>query len=283
MKITYFLLILICTLFVSCRTMKQVIVKKDFPAITENRLMKNIESNELEYNTLFAKRVDISLIDGKGSNSFKASMKIQRDSFIQISLTAPLGIEVARILLTTDSIKFVDIYHKKYFLSDYNYFYEKYDAHLNYDFVQNILTNTFFNFEIYDGDTKSKKYKLDRTQWGYELSTIEEKALSRKIRKLYKKRRKNKDFILILQKILIDPQLFRPLIMSVEDVEEDTGISIKYENLKEFSGKLFPEKMVFDLISGHQKTSLVLKFQKIEFNVPVDAKLRISSKYKRIE
>lgn len=263
--------------------MKQVIVKKDFPAITENRLMKNIESNELEYNTLFAKRVDISLIDGKGSNSFKASMKIQRDSFIQISLTAPLGIEVARILLTTDSIKFVDIYHKKYFLSDYNYFYEKYDAHLNYDFVQNILTNTFFNFEIYDGDTKSKKYKLDRTQWGYELSTIEEKALSRKIRKLYKKRRKNKDFILILQKILIDPQLFRPLIMSVEDVEEDTGISIKYENLKEFSGKLFPEKMVFDLISGHQKTSLVLKFQKIEFNVPIDAKLRISSKYKRIE
>lgn len=70
-------------------------MKKDVPVITENKLFKNIENHKLNYNTLFAKRIDVSLTNDKGSNNFKASLKIQRDSFIQISVTAPLGIEVA--------------------------------------------------------------------------------------------------------------------------------------------------------------------------------------------
>ena len=52
---------------------------------------------------------------------------------------------------------------------------------------------------------------------GYELSTVEERAISRKIKKFYKKKRKNKDFMLVLQRILIDPEYFRPVKVSVED------------------------------------------------------------------
>ena len=33
-----------------------------------------------------------------------------------------------------------------------------------------------------------KKYKLDKTELGYELSTVEERAISRKIKKFYKKK-----------------------------------------------------------------------------------------------
>jgi len=265
----------------SCRTVRQVVTKKEIPVITENKLFRSIAGNELNYNTLFAKRIDVSLSHQKGNNSFKASLKIQRDSFIQVSVTAPLGIEVARILLTKDSVKFVDVYHKKYFFTDYNYFYDKYDAYISYDFLQNMLTNRFFTPDIYGAATK--KYKLDRIDEGYELSTIEERALSRKIKKLYKRKRKNKDFILVLQKIIIDPQLFRPSFLSVEDVEEDTGMSVSYESFKDFSGKVFPEKIIFGLFSGHTKTTLELKFQKMEFNVPVESNLKILPRYKRIE
>lgn len=283
MKIYHVLLIIICFSVVSCRTVKQVVVKKDVPAITENKLFKSIESHELNYNTLFAKRIDVSLTNNKGSNNFKASLKIQRDSFIQISATAPLGIEVARILFTRDSIKFVDVYHKKYFLADYTYFDDKYDAHITYVFLQNLLTNTFFNPDIYGVPNKNKKYKLDRVDGGYELSTVEERALSRKIKKLYKKKRKNKDFILILQKILIDPQEFRPLNVSVEDVEENTGVCVNYKDFKNISGRIFPETIVFGLFSDYDKTNLELKFQKLEFDVPVELNLKILPKYKRIE
>ena len=74
------MLIIVVVSIVSCRSAKQIAVKKNIPSITEGRLLKNIENNELEYSTLFAKKMDISYKDGKGSNSLKASLKIKRRS-----------------------------------------------------------------------------------------------------------------------------------------------------------------------------------------------------------
>ena len=284
MKYSYiFLLGLLCVVVTSCRTTIKLAEKKEIPLLTENKLFKNIETGELDYNTLFVKRMDVSLEHKGGSNGFKASMKIQRDSFIQISVTAPLGIEVARVLLTLDSIKFADVYHKKYFMADYEFFNEKYDVRLGYNCIQDILTNTSFNFESCSGLEKSKRYKLTRTVEGYELSSLEERALSRKIRKLYKKKRKNKDFVLILQKILIDPQFFRPVRVSIEDVDEDMEVAVEYSHFKDFSGKILPEKIEFRLNADQENTNVKVQFQKVEFDVPVESNFKISSKYKLIQ
>lgn len=280
MKVRLLLLLMICLSVLSCRTVKQTVVKKEVPLITENKLLKNIEENELKYNTLFAKRIDASLKSANKSNDFRLSMKIQRDSFIQISVNAPLGIEVARILLTRDSVKFVDMHNKKYFLSDYSYFYDRFETELNYDYIQKIFTNSFVNINFESNPEKTKKYKLSRVDEGYELSMIQEKALGRKIKKLYKKKRKNKDFMLIQQKVTIDPTTFKPLSFFLEDIEEGAGVGVEYKNFKDFSGKLFPEKFVFDLFSAESKMNLKLEFQKIEFDVPVKSNFRVSSKYK---
>lgn len=284
MKVRFILFVLVSLLLVSCHTAKEMIVKKkNVPLISENKLLRNIESNELTYNTLFAKRVDIVLKNDKGSRSFKASLKIQRDSFIQVSVTAPLGIEIARVLLTRDSIKFVDVYHKEYFFTDYEYFYEHYETMMDYDYVQKILTNKFVHFNLNDAPGTPGRYKLDRSEEGYKLSTLEEKALNRKIKRLYKKRKKEKDYMLVRQEMLIDPFTYRPLSFMLEDVEEEMGVKVKYDLFKNFSNKFFPEKIIFDLFSPEGMTSLELKFQRLEFDIPVESNFRISSKYKRID
>lgn len=60
-----FLLIIVVVSIVSCRSAKQIAVKKNIPSITEGRLLKNIENNELEYSTLFAKRWIFPIKTGK--------------------------------------------------------------------------------------------------------------------------------------------------------------------------------------------------------------------------
>lgn len=282
-KILLFILLLCVCLF-SCRSVKQIPVKLDIPNITEGKLLKNIHTAEPAFQTLYAKRMDVSVTQNDKTNSLRASMKIQRDSFIQISVSLPLGIEVGRILLTRDSIKFMDSFHKKYFLADYRYFSEKFDVNLTYSCFQDILTNTFFNFENCIGTlSKEKRYKFEKSDKGYVLSTVEEKSLSRKIKKLYKKRRKNKDFVLILQKIEIDPQTFRPLKMSIEDVEEEIGVSVNYMDFQNFGEEFFPGKIIFDLFSDNTKAKLEIKFLRLEFNIDVDPNFRISHKYQRIQ
>ena len=275
---------LVSVLMFSCRTAKQVVTEKDIPLMTEHKLLKQIESNRLNDSTLFAKRIDVSFTDGENSDNFKASLKISLDSFMQISLTAPLGIEVARILLTQDSIKFVDVYHKKYFLADYDYFNQRYDVSLTYDFLQNIFTNTFSDFTLLDeSNLRTKRYKLDRTEMGYKLWTVDKKNAGKKLKKFYKQSGSERDEIILLQEILIDPTYFRPLSMSLKDLNEGVGISVRYENFVRFGEELFPEKMRFTLFSKKSNMDLNLKFQRMEFNVPVEPNFRILSKYKRME
>ena len=43
-------------------------------------------------------------------------VKKQRDSFIWVSVSAALGVDVARLLLTPDSVKFISPREKKYFV-----------------------------------------------------------------------------------------------------------------------------------------------------------------------
>lgn len=275
---------LVSVLMFSCRTAKQVVTEKDIPLMTEHKLLKQIESNRLNDSTLFAKRIEVSFTDGENSDNFKASLKISRDSFMQISLTAPLSIEVARILLTQDSIKFVDVYHKKYFLADYDYFNQRYDVSLTYDFLQNIFTNTFSDFTLLDeSNLRTKRYKLDRTEMGYKLWTVDKKNAGKKLKKFYKQSGSERDEIILLQEILIDPTYFRPLSMSLKDLNEGVGISVRYENFVRFGEELFPEKMRFTLFSKKSNMDLNLKFQRMEFNVPVEPNFRILSKYKRME
>lgn len=279
----YFLFLFLICCLVSCRTVKNITVHKEIPFITENKLFKNIYSNELVYNTLYVKRADISVTLDKKSVSCKASLKIKRDSFIQVSVTLPLGIELGRVLLTPDSIKFIDSFNKKYFLGDYSYFYDKFDARLSYSCFQNMLTNVFFNLEECGGIIlKDKKYKFDILGDYYQLSSVEEKALSRKIKKLLKGKRINKDFALVMQKIDIDPVSFRPKKISLEDLEDNMGVSINYADYNDYSGKLFPGKIIFELLFAGNKTKLEIDFTKIEFDTEIEPNFRISSKYKPI-
>ena len=100
---------------------------------------------------------------------------------------------------------------------------------------------------------------------------------------MYRKKRKNKEFVLILQRIQVDPLSFRPLSVLLEDVDEEAGINVSYNDFRDFDGVFFPEKVAFILFSDKDKMGLEIRFNRLEFNVDVEPNFKISSKYKRID
>ncbi len=279
-----FVVLLLFVCLVSCRSAKTVVKEKvELPNVTEGRLFKNVVDSALDFNTLYAKKIDLTLRDGKKENTLKAMLRIQRDSFIWVSVTAPLGIEVARVLFTPDSIKFISPREKEYFLSDYSYFSDKFDVDLTFDCFQKILSNHFFDFtsctSLVD---RNKRYKLDKSGDDYVLYSLEEKAIGRKLKRLYKKKRKNKEFTLVLQKVHINPENFRPNLISIEDLEEKIGVSVNYERFNRFGERLFPSRLIFKLFSKTDDIEVTMDFSRLEFDVDVSPSFKISSKYKRI-
>lgn len=280
-----FLVILLLVCLVSCRSVKTVVEEKaELPHISEGRLLKNMVDSALDFETLYAKKIDLTLTDKGKSNSLKAILRMKRDSFIWISVTAPLGIEVARALFTPDSVKFVNTRAKEYLLSGYSVFSKKFDVNLTFDCFQRILTNQFFDFTSCTSviDNNNGRYKFDKSGEDYVLYSLEERAIGRKLKRLYKKRRKNKESTLVMQKIHINPNNFRPNIVSIEDLEEDLVVSVNYERFKKFDGKLFPERLLFKLLSNTDDLELILDFTRLEFDVSVSPNFRITNKYKRI-
>ncbi|MGL5682131.1 MAG: DUF4292 domain-containing protein [Marinifilaceae bacterium] len=276
--------ILISGTFSACRTNKELRVYNSLPNINKKALADSVITHESAFETLNAKKLGVSLTVNDKKKSFSASMRIKHGEFTQLSVTAPLGIELMRVLLTPDSVKIVDYYNKRYILSDYNGLEERFGVLLDYHCMERVLSNKFITLEqCGNAEAKLDKFKLNTMPQGYQLVNVEERSINRKIKKLYKKRRKNKDYVLITQELLFDPYSFKPLKMSVMDYEDNNGLMVDYSMFKQIGDILFPSNVKSTLFLEGNKFVLDIDIERVEFNVPVKPSVKIPQKYEQID
>lgn len=124
--------IAVVCLLCSCRPTKNiqaVIAKIDTVAVTENILSIKAREDSLLFIkttyqkvmdkrirfTTFSGKVDVDYEDGEGKKyDVNAHLRMYSDSVIWISITAILGIEGLRVLVTRDSVKILDKQNKVY-------------------------------------------------------------------------------------------------------------------------------------------------------------------------
>ena len=134
------------------RTAKSTDTKSD-SAIVSNRparpdTLKVIPAAEIVNTPLNIAEVDFPYLTTKSKFSLKTknqdldnvnvNMRIRKDSLIWISVTG-VGFEVARGLITRDSVSFIDKFHKEFFVFDYKELSKRYNFELNFDLLQSII------------------------------------------------------------------------------------------------------------------------------------------------
>ena len=273
---------LLFTLFVStlfsCATSRERVrsVKSLAPVITLNKLLKNIDTAENNFDYLTIKKLDVEMNNGYKKQSFKASLKMKSNEFIQISVNAPLGIEVLRVLLKQDSFAMIN-YHEKYYVKgDYDDFSAEYGIDLNYDLLQRIFTNKLIVGDIEEGHSGTK---LERSINSYYITSEHERNLDRKYKKYQRKRSKNKEYSLIFHKSLIDSKSFRVLSSYIEDVDNESSIEVKYSDFNEVNTTIFPMKLAILSIYEDSRISVDIEYSKVEFDIPSKISFKIPSKY----
>ena len=143
---------------------------------TAKALTKYIKENEFDYHWVYAKAKVESLVDGK-EESFDIKVKSRKDSVIWIEIEVIGGmIDVARLLITKDSVRFVDYIHKTYFNGDFNYINDALNADLDYDVIQAVLFGN--SAEFHDDDSRLKSV-TDRQNCHYLLSTERKRKLKK--------------------------------------------------------------------------------------------------------
>lgn len=264
--------------FMSCRTLKPIkppvsppeTVNQRLDFKTPKALSNYLKQNEFNYDWLTSKfSADVITDDNK--QSFNVSVRAKKDSAMWLSVSV-LGIEGARMLITQDSVRFMDKLNNKYFVGDYQYLSKLLNIDVDFETMQSVLIGN--SMEFYDEDEKLKSGK-DSTY--YLLSTIKK----RKLKKALKDSPESVVGKELAQRIWLHPLTFKIYKIIINDFPNDRTFTANYSNFQVVDSSYFPFKANY-VIQAQKKIILDIDYSKVIHDKPQTMPFNIPAKYERI-
>ncbi len=267
--------------FVGCKSKKNIVKTEDvvindtltgrchLAFKTAKALTKHIKENAFDYTWIYAKANAEVKID---SEDYSLDIKVRgkKDSALLISIQYILGIEIAKVLITRDSVRMVIYPKKQFFKGDFNYINELLNADLDFDVIQAVL---FGNYAEFDDDETKLKPVTDRQNCHYLVST----ERKRRLRKISQGSELKKS----LQTMTLNPDNFKILKNEFIDVSTNQRFLAVYENFTMKDSVYAPHHVNID-IAAQKKVNLKIDYVRIEKNQPQKLSLNIPPKYEPI-
>lgn len=137
-RIALLCLVMLCF---ACRAKKEAApVVSTVPAgvSSKSESIKAISENAFGFKTLSAKaKIDFKL--NNASNGANLNMRIRNDEVIWMSVTAIAGIEVARVMITPDSIKIYNRLQGEYLAKPFSFISQYSNRKVDFNTLQNLL------------------------------------------------------------------------------------------------------------------------------------------------
>ncbi|RFS17308.1 DUF4292 domain-containing protein [Emticicia sp. C21] len=220
-------------------TQPDIPAKIDTPVTSPDPILKvDITPAEIDFKFLKIKsKVDYS--SGSDSQSFPVTAHIEKDNKIWLSIA--VGLEVARGLITKDSIIFLDRLHRTYYKYDFATLSRQFNFNLNYDLVQSILI----------GNMPIKKRESD------EITKQEGSFVIRQ-----------KENSIQIENIIAEPNL-KLRKLTAADTTGSSKMQIDYDNFLSINNFLFPQAIIAKIDAAKDnktnQTLINLQHNRIEF------------------
>jgi len=243
-----FLLILLA----SCSTQRKII-KAPIKEEGADYLFRKLKEHELQYNWFTAK-FSAEYANKGQTTSFNGQIRIRKDSVIWLSFSPALGIEVFRMMLTQDSVKFINRMNSTFFVGDYNFVNKYLNTNIDFDLLQSFLTGNDLSFY------ENEKFRAGIETGSYKLVTANRMKLKKFVRNSQENLR------VLIQTILIDPESFKITHAVVKEIREPNNqLEAAYSAFEKVDNQLFPKDMSFN-ISADNNLSVTVSFNKIIVN-----------------
>lgn len=223
-------------------------VKKEVKHVSVN----DFQSTEFNFNTLILKGKGKLNIDNK-ENDVNITMRIKKDEQIWVSVSAIIG-EVARVLITPDTVKIINRLEGNYIKKPFNFIQEFTNKQMDYSVLQSILIGNSIQKFISDS---SKIEDLN----SYFLVSGLTNDINYKFTYNSLKRLEQTDLI-------------------ESNLEQELSISYASHNV--YNGLMFPGKIQMKSRVGKKLIGVQLQFSSINYNVPVEFPFTVPSRYEVI-
>ena len=247
LQISIFLLAI--TLLTACKS--KMLGVKDY---AEKKEVRDLFQKTPRFETLNS-QIQIST----NGLSAKGDLRMIKNQVIYLSVQAFLGIEVARLKITPDSLIAIDRLHRRYFADSFAQINGLSTKGLSFYTIQSLFTNSLF---LTDRDSLS-------------LADISEFVWERKGAETNLSPRKDEKFQFILNQ---DKQLRQTSLTM------DKFIMLwNYSQFSQAAGYTFPRNMEVEMATEKRKTNLSLEFAKIDLGKSLKVDCQIPQRYSKVD
>ena len=250
----------------SCSSKKKM-TKTTLREFTASRLIKEVQENEFDFDSFQAK-MNLKVETADKSFNTKGQLRMQKDSIIWTSISAPLGVEVLRMMVTPDSVFMLNRNDKTYLIENISVFSDISPMITTIDFIQAVLVGNDINLR------ESDNYKISTKDGQYNL------LISNELKKSIKQ--SDDEWKVMLKDIWIDPQLFKITKYYIKEyADSKRKIELEYADFEEVNGKFIPTKISIN-IHGDFLLKAEINYSNIIVGDNIEFIFNVPKKYDRI-
>ncbi len=262
--------------FTLCTPTQQVIKPREAISFTMEELYDSLTVNDGVFNT-FSSRFSASYKTETTTHNFKGQLRLIRDSAIWVSISPGLGVEILRIMLTPDSVFFMNRVLNQYYKGDYTIVNKSIDIEFSFKAFQSVLINEFFLYPFSVTDTIAflNEMEIQKFHRSVKLQTHRERELKKEMRK------SDKPDMIYVQYIL---DLMNKKISGIElkELKYSRDMNVSYTDYDTLSPFIIPNNMVVKYISGETFFDFELTYNKKQFDNNLSCPFSIPDKYQPI-
>ncbi len=225
---------------------------------------EQILKHQPEFQTMNASHITLSIQFGKENHNVRGSLKLYRDSVIQISVQPLPGVELFRAQLTPEKIVVLDRLKGEFIQADYDFIRTRFGVDADFYTLQSLLSNHFFlagRQQMYSSDFDY--FRLNPFPDGYMLEAKSEDF------------KFNHDFTV--------NRSFRIEQATLTDRENPYFIKFDYAGFEQYENVIFPAKLNITLFNGQTSNHLNITINSVDFNKSTSVSFSIPKKYKEIK
>lgn len=266
-RVIYPLLLLLA---LSACKLQQKAKKKDLKVNKTEYLFQQLDRNEFQFEHLSLKAA-VQLYQNGKKTPFKANIRIRKDSVIWVSITPALGIEVARVMITRDSVKVLNRIDRNYFVGDYEYINKRFNIDLEFNTIQSILIGNPIAFE------HDEKVSLSIDKEKYYLGNLKKRKVKKADEKPERIEKQKEEVI----SLWIDQNTFKVSNFIFSDLTANRFLTGEYKEFIDVEGQTLPGDLNFDFQS-EKPAKVDLQYSKVSLEGPLKFSFNISSKYEQV-
>ena len=268
-RIKVILPLLLLMVMSACKV-QQKAKKKDLKVNKTEYLLQQLDLNEFQFEHLSLKAGVQLYQDGK-KTPFKANIRIRKDSLIWVSITPALGIEVARVMITRDSVKVMNRIDRNYFIGDYEYINKRFNLELEFSTIQAILLGNAIDFEHDEKVTLS----IDKEQ--YYLGNLKKRKVKNAEENPGRIEKQKEEIV----SLWVDQSTFKVSNFIFSDLAANRFLTGEYDKFIAVETQSLPSILNFDFQS-EKPAKVNLQYSKVSLEGPLKFSFNISSKYEQV-